>query len=109
MTVLAKVVVGHWWCSDVVVVMVVRCVGRVLWCGDCRGGGDGFCKGGICDCHKRAIVKWMLCHGGIDIGGVVVRMVVIVGYFGYGCIVVVLMMVMTVVREGVVYRKILFI
>ena len=56
----------------------------------CCGGVDGFCKGGICGCHKRAIVKWMLCHGGIDIGGVVVGMVDIVGYFTDGEIVLVL-------------------
>ena len=64
-----------------------------------------FCKGGICDCHRRAIVKWMQCHGGIGINGVVVGVVLIVGYFGDGGIVVVLMVVMTVVRVVVVYRK----
>ena len=66
------------------------CVGRVLRLSGCRGGVDSFCKGGICGCHKRAIVKWMLCHGGIDIGGVVVGMVDIVGYFTDGEIVLVL-------------------
>ena len=40
---MVNVVVGFWWCSDVVVVMVVSCVGRVLRRGDCRGVGDGFC------------------------------------------------------------------
>ena len=39
---------GVWY---VVVVVVV-----VLHSG-CCGGVDGFCKGGICDCHRRAIVR----------------------------------------------------
>ena len=51
----------------------------------------------------------MLCYCGIDIGGVVVRTVMIVGYIGDGRIVVVLMAVMTVVSVVVVYRKNLFI
>ena len=50
-----------------------------------------FVRGAFCDCHRRAIIKWMLCHGGIDIGRVVVGMVDIVGYLGDGGIVVVVM------------------
>ena len=53
----------------------------VLWLSGCRGGGG---------CHKRAIVKWMLCHCGIDIGWVVMGIVDIVGYFTNGEIVLVL-------------------
>ena len=60
------------------------CVGRVLRLSGCCGGVDSFCKGGVCGCHKRAIVKWMLCHGGTDIGRVVVGMVDKVGYFTNG-------------------------
>ena len=56
----------------------------VLWLSVCRGGDVSFCKSGICGCHKRAIVKWMLCYGGIDIGGVVIGMVDIAGYFTDG-------------------------
>ena len=40
----------------------------------------------------------MQCHGGICIDGVLVGVVVIVGYFGDDGIVVLLMVVMTVVR-----------
>ena len=51
----------------------------------------------------------MLCHCSFDIGVVEVGMVMIVGYFGDGGIVVVLMVVMTVVSVVVVYRKNVFI
>ena len=40
------------------------CSGSVLQGSDCSGGGDGFCKGGICDCCRSAVVKCMLCRGG---------------------------------------------
>ena len=49
----------------VVVVVVVALVGlKGIACSGCLGGGYGFCKGGICDCCRRPIIKWMLCHGG---------------------------------------------
>ena len=48
-----------------------------------------FVRGAFCDCHRRAIIKWMLCHGGSGIDGEVVGMVVIVRYLGDGGIVVV--------------------
>jgi hypothetical protein len=50
-----------------------------------------FVRGAFCDCHRRAIIKWMLCHGGSGIDGEVVGMVVIVRYLGDGGIVVVVM------------------
>ena len=90
MVMAVKVVVGYWWWWWHISGDGGGCVGRVLRLSGCHGGVDSFCKGGICGCHKTAIVKWMLCHGGIDIGGVVVGMVDIVGYFTNGEIVLVL-------------------
>ena len=90
MVMAVKVVVGYWWWWWHISGDGGGCVGRVLRLSGCHGGVDSFCKGGICGCHKRAIVKWMLCHGGIDIGGVVVGMVDIVRYFTNGEIVLVL-------------------
>ena len=43
-------------------------------------GGDGFYKGGICDCCRSAIVERIQSRGGICIGVVVVAVVVLVGY-----------------------------
>ena len=85
-----KVVVGYWWWWWPISGDGCGCVGRVLRLSGCCGGVDSFCKVGICVCLKRAIVKWMLCHGGIDIGGVVVGMMDIVGYFTNGEIMLVL-------------------
>ena len=53
--------------------------GRVFWRSGC--GGDGFCKAGICDCCRSAIIKCIQCPGGICIGWVVVVVVVMVGYW----------------------------
>ena len=47
----------------------------------CGRGGDCFCKCGICDCCRSAIVKCMLCCGTRVICGVVVVVVVMVGYW----------------------------
>ena len=63
MVMVVVLLVGY--CGLVVVMVVLIVFVRVAFSG----------------CCKRAIVKWMLCHGGIDIGGVVVGMVDIVGYF----------------------------
>ena len=46
---------------------------------ECDNGGEGFCKGGKCDCCMRSIVRLLLCGrigGGIHIGGIVVMLVV---------------------------------
>ena len=53
----------------------------VLRCSVCGIVGDGFWKGGICDCCRSAIFKCMLCGCGICIGGVIVMVVVMVGYW----------------------------
>ena len=43
--------------------------------------GDGFSKAGICDCCRSSKVKCIHCFGGICFGGVVVALVVMVGYW----------------------------
>ena len=55
-------------------------VGRVLRHSGCGGVGDGFCKGGICDWCRSAVVSCMLCHGGRGIGCVVVVVVMLIWY-----------------------------
>ena len=56
MVMAVKIVVGYWWWWWHISGNGGGSVGRVLRLSGCRGGVDGLCKGGICGCHKRAIV-----------------------------------------------------